>query len=183
MTDRTRKYGPAAIGGRLRRLSESIDEDAGHVYAEFGIPFQQRWVGVLEELSKRGPRSVGELAEALGIRHSSVSQTRRSLEEAGLVESKADPGDARSRRLSLSVAGRQLVRRLEPVWELLNATSVELDEESGHVVAALDRLDAALGRLSLYERVRRKQLPVKTRASRSSAAGRRSARIRKARNA
>lgn len=156
MTDITRKYGPAAIGARLRRLSESIDEDAGLVYDQLGIRFQQRWVGILEELSKRGPRSVGELAEVLGIRHSSVSQTRRSLEEAGLIESGADPDDARSRRLSLSASGRQLVRKLEPLWEILNATSIELDEEAGHVIAALDRLDAALDRLSLYERIRRK---------------------------
>jgi DNA-binding MarR family transcriptional regulator len=168
MTDYTSKYGPAAIGARLRRLSESIDEDAGRIYAELGITFQQRWVGILEELAKRGPRSVGELAEALGIRHSSVSQTRRSLEEAGLVESVADPGDARSRRLSLSVAGRQLVCKLEPVWELLNATSIALDEEAGHVIAALDRLDAALGRRSLYERVRQKQSPKRPLASKVS---------------
>ncbi|HEY0801463.1 MAG TPA: MarR family transcriptional regulator, partial [Steroidobacteraceae bacterium] len=87
MVDYTRKYGPAAIGGRLRRLSESNDEDAGRIYAELGINFQQRWVGVLEQLGDRGPLSVGELASSLGIRHSSVSQTRRSLEDAGLVES------------------------------------------------------------------------------------------------
>lgn len=165
MTDRTRKYGPAAIGGRLRRLSESIDEDAGRIYAEFGIKFQQRWVGVLEELSKQGPLSVGKLAETLGIRHSSVSQTRRSLEEAGLIQSEADPGDARSRRLSLSPAGRQLVRKLEPVWDLLNATSVDLDEEAGHVVAALDRLDAALSRQSLYARVGHKRSTLKARGA------------------
>lgn len=156
MSDYTRKYGPAAIGARLRRLSESIDEDAGLIYAELGIRFQQRWVGILEELSKRGPRPVGELADALGIRHSSVSQTRRSLEEAGLIESVAHPDDARSRKLSLSATGKQLVRKLESLWDILNTTSVELDEEAGHVLAALDRLDAALSRESLYERVRTK---------------------------
>ena len=85
MIDRTRNYGPAAIGARLRRLSESIDEDAGRIYAELGIDCQQRWVGMLEQLAQGGAQSVGELATALGIRHSSVSQTRRSLEDAGLV--------------------------------------------------------------------------------------------------
>jgi DNA-binding MarR family transcriptional regulator len=156
MTDITRRYGPAAIGGRLRRLSESIDEDARVIYAELNISFQQRWVGLLEELSKRGPRSVGELAETLGIRHSSVSQTRRSLEEEGLVEAADDPDDARSRRLRLSPAGKKLVQKLEYVWDVLNQASVELDQEAGHVVAALDRLDAALRRKSLYDRVHEK---------------------------
>ena len=151
--DYTRKYGPAAIGARLRRLSESIDEDAGRVYAELGITFQQRWVGILEQLAGADALSVGELATMLGIRHSSVSQTRRSLEEAGLVESEADPDDARSRRLRLSASGKKLVRRLEPLWETLNQTSIELDKEAGHVVDALDRLEKALRRVPLYDRV------------------------------
>jgi DNA-binding MarR family transcriptional regulator len=167
LADRTRRYGPAAIGGRLRRLSESIDEDASRIYADFGIEFQQRWVGVLEELSKRGPCSVGELAQMLGIRHASVSQTRRSLEESRLVQSTADPGDARSRRLSLTERGRQFVRQLEPVWNLLNATSVELDEEAGHVIAALDRLDAALSRRSLYHRVNERRTQADAPAAKS----------------
>ena len=151
--DYTRKYGPAAIGARLRRLSESIDEDAGRVYAELGITFQQRWVGILEQLAGADALSVGELATMLGIRHSSVSQTRRSLEEAGLVESEADPDDARSRRLRLSASGKKLVRRLEPLWETLNQTSIELDKEAGHIVDALDRLEKALRRVPLYDRV------------------------------
>lgn len=156
MNDHTRRYGPAAIGARLRRLSESIDEDAGRIYAELGIDFQQRWVGILEHLAKYGPQSVGELAVALGIRQSSVSQTRRSLDEAGLIEGNVDPNDARSRQLRLSSAGRRLVRSLETLWETLNSTSIELDEEAGHVIDALDRLDSALGRLSRYERVQQK---------------------------
>jgi DNA-binding MarR family transcriptional regulator len=156
MVDYTRKYGPAAIGARLRRLSESIDEDAGRIYVDLGIDFQQRWVGILEQLHDRGAQSVGELAASLGIRHSSVSQTRRSLEEAGLVESDVDPVDGRSRLLRLSVSGKQLVRRLQPLWKILNTTSLELDREAGQVINALDRLDRALARLSLYDRVRQK---------------------------
>jgi DNA-binding MarR family transcriptional regulator len=156
MVDYTRKYGPAAIGARLRRLSESIDEDAGRIYVDLGIEFQQRWVGILEQLHERGAQPVGELAASLGIRHSSVSQTRRSLEEAGLVESQVDPQDGRSRLLRLSGRGKELVRRLQPLWKILNATSLELDQEADHVIAALDRLDRALERLSLYDRVRQK---------------------------
>jgi MarR family transcriptional regulator, organic hydroperoxide resistance regulator len=156
MVDYTRKYGPAAIGARLRRLSENIDEDAGRVYVDLGIDFQQRWVGILEQLHDRGAQPVGELAASLGIRHSSVSQTRRSLEEAGLVESQVDPQDGRSRLLRLSGSGKELVRRLQPLWKILNATSLELDAEADHVIAALDRLDRALERLSLYDRVRQK---------------------------
>jgi MarR family transcriptional regulator, organic hydroperoxide resistance regulator len=58
--------------------------------------------------------------------------------------------------LRLSASGKQLVRRLKPLWRILNATSLELDKEADGVVAALDRLDRALERLPLYDRVRQK---------------------------
>jgi DNA-binding MarR family transcriptional regulator len=127
-------------------------------------------VGILEQLAGADALSVGELATMLGIRHSSVSQTRRSLEEAGLVESEVDPNDARSRRLRLSAPGKKLVRRLEPLWETLNQTSIELDKEAGHVVDALDRLDKALRRVPLYDRVQQnfRRLSVKSAGKKKS---------------
>jgi DNA-binding MarR family transcriptional regulator len=153
--DYTRSYGPAAIGGRLRRLAERIDEDAARIYAELGIPFEQRWVGVMEHLAEHGPASVTTIADALGISHPSVSQTRRSLEVAGLVQSQAHRSDARARTLSLSPAGRRLYAELVPVWKVFNAVAERLNDEAGDVVAALDRLDEALQADSLQERIRR----------------------------
>lgn len=153
--DRTTRLGRLALGGRLRRLSERIDGDAGRIYAELGIVFEQRWWGVLELLSEHGPTSVGELARALGISQPSVSQTCRSLEAAGLIEARPDPRDARSRRLMLSRKGRRLYQRLGPVWAAMDAVAVELNTEAAGVMPALNRLDMALDRKSLYERVRR----------------------------
>jgi hypothetical protein len=49
-----------------------------------------------------------------------------------------------------------LVRRLKPLWRILNTTSLELDKEAGGVIAALDRLDRSLERLPLYDRVKQK---------------------------
>jgi len=153
--DYTRRLGPLALGGRLRRLSERIDEDAARLYAELGVTFEQRWWGVMEQLFQHGQASVGELARALGISHPSVSQTRRSLEAAGLIEVRADPRDARSRRIELSEQGRALYLRLAPVWAAMDSVAIELDAEAADVISVLDRLDAALARNSLYERLRR----------------------------
>jgi hypothetical protein len=55
---------------------------------------------------------------------------------------------------------------LEYVWEVLNQAAVELDQEAGHVVAALDRLDAALRLKSLYERVHEKFVATVSQAKR-----------------
>jgi DNA-binding MarR family transcriptional regulator len=154
--DYTRTYGPAALGGRLRRLAEKIDEDAARIYAELGVSFEQRWLGVMEHLAEHGPASVTALADALGISHPSVSQTRRSLEAAGLIESRAHHRDARSRTLDLSPAGRRLYERLQPVWGVFNEIAETLNAEAGNVVAALDRLDQALKKQSLHDRIRQR---------------------------
>lgn len=143
----------AALGARLRRLSARIDHEASQAYAVEGVEFHQRWFGVLNQLVLNGPMSVGEVAQALGITQVSVSQTRLSLEAAGLVEQVADARDARRRLLALSDRGRALVKRLTPLWAALEAASAELDAEVGGLVERLDRLEAALDRRSLTERV------------------------------
>lgn len=143
----------AAIGARLRRLSALIDLEASRIYQAEGVRFEQRWFGVLNQLALNGPMSVSALAEALGVSHPSISETRHSLERAGFIILIDDPEDGRRRMLALSEAGQALAERLRPIWDRLDVVARELDEEAGHVVEALDRLEAALGRRSLLERM------------------------------
>ncbi len=150
--DAVQRYGATALGGRLRRLSERIDQDCARIYADLGVRFEQRWFGVLAQLANGGPQSVGSLAASLGITHASVSQTRRSLKEAGLVDTSTDDADARSVILHLSPSGQQLFARLSPVWKILDEVSIELNDEASQALKAFDLLDQALNRLSLYER-------------------------------
>ncbi len=142
----------AAVGARLRRLSELLERDAGRLYEAAGVTFEQRWFGVLNQLMIGGPMTVSELAKALRITHASVSQSRRSLELAGFIVSKPDVQDKRKRHLQVSRKGRSLWKRLTVVWDALEVVARELDEEAQGVIAALDRFDAALRRSSLYER-------------------------------
>ncbi len=151
--DYVRSVGGAAIGARLRRLSERIDGDATRVYAALGIEFEQRWFGVLNQLALNGPATVTELASVLRITHVSVSQTRRSLEKARLIESNADATDARRRLLSLTTAGRNLIGQLQPLWQSCEEAALELTSEAGELMACLDRLDDALERRSLFDRM------------------------------
>lgn len=150
--DATRRHGAAAIGGRLRRLSERIDEDCARIYAENGIVFQQRWLGVMSQIAWEGPQSVGTLAASLGISHASISQTRKSLQKAGLIVVKADAADARSGVLKLSASGKRLFARITLILDALRDVSKEINAEAGEALEALDRLDVTLNRRSLYER-------------------------------
>lgn len=151
--DYSKSVGGAALGARLRRLSEAIDRDATRAYATVGIRFEQRWFGVLNQLAINGPMSVSEIATALRITRASVSQTRQSLEDGGLIAAEAHPLDARQRHLILTSAGSKLIRRLKPLWDAMNEAALELNAEAGNVVAALDRLDEALARQALFDRI------------------------------
>ena len=159
--DYTRNAGGAAIGARLRRLSEMVDGDTTRIYETLGIRFEQRWFGVLNQLALNGPATVSELASALRISHASVSQTRQSLEQEGIVLARPDPSDARRRTLKLSAAGRRLINQMRPLWQALETAALELNAEAGNVTRALDRMDDALASVSMFDRVL-KYLPSQT---------------------
>ena len=153
MTDYVAERGGAALGARLRRLSAAIDVDAARIYAAMGLRFEQRWFGVINQLSLNGPMSVSELAAVLGISHASVSETRQSLEKAGLVLSEPDRRDLRRRTLALSRSGEALVDQLRPLWSAFDEVARRLDAEAGGVTQALEGLEQALGRRSLLDRL------------------------------
>lgn len=156
--DRLRAYigelGGAALGARLRRLSERIDREIAVLYAQRGEAMEQRWLSPLDLIDRFGPLSVGQLAQALGVTHVAISQVREQLERAGLVSLHPDPADGRRRLLSLSEEGRALVARLRPLWDAMAGSARDLDAEAGGTVAALARLEAALDRASVAERAR-----------------------------
>jgi DNA-binding MarR family transcriptional regulator len=152
-SDYSRSWGGAALGARLRRVSERLDRDSTRVYAAQGVAFEQRWFGVLNQLVLNGPMSVGDIAAALRITHVSVSQSSRSLEKAGIIGSQPDAEDGRRRNLSLTPTGEALVAQLRPMWGAFSDAAVELNDEAADTVAALDRLEDALARKSLFDRI------------------------------
>jgi DNA-binding MarR family transcriptional regulator len=154
--DYSREAGGGALAARLRRLSERMDRDGTRIYAAHDVHFEQRWYGLLNQLVINGPMSIGEIAAALRITHVSVSQASRSLEAAGIVTSAAAPADGRRRELSLTPKGDELVAQLSPMWRAFNAVADELNTEAGDIIPLLDRLDDALARKSLFDRVAEK---------------------------
>ena len=152
-----RSQGGAVIAAHFRRLSERLDRDANQVYAQLGVPFEQRWMSVLDLLVRCGPKSVNEIARDLNISHPSVSQTRSSLIASKLLAERADPNDGRRRVLYLTAKGERLVERLKPVWAALEQAGQELNEEAGNIVELLRSLETALDRKSILDRVNKIQ--------------------------
>lgn len=59
----------------------------------------------------KGPRSIGELAELLGVTQQAASKSVLELEALGYVARRADAQDSRVRRVELSAQGRKAVER------------------------------------------------------------------------
>lgn len=151
--DYTSSQRGAALGARLRRLSEAVDRDASKTYRLVDVDFEQRWFGVLNQIILNGPMSVNEIADALGITHVSVSQSRQSLEKAGYVTSRPDKNDGRRKEIILTDKGHDLIEKLNPLWQALEKAAAELNEQAGDLVKLIDRAEAALETKTLYERV------------------------------
>jgi len=101
-------------------------------------------LSTLSTLEQHGPLRSGELAQRESVSAPTMTRVLASLTERGLVDRAADPGDARSVRVSLSVGGAQaLVRIRSERAALLGVRLAKLrPEHRAALEAALPALEA-----------------------------------------
>jgi DNA-binding MarR family transcriptional regulator len=81
----------------------------GSVSQELGLSSRQ-W-RVLVMLNRLGPSTSGQVAAATRLDHSQVSRASYELVEKGLIAMESDQADRRRQRLSVTVAGVDVLRR------------------------------------------------------------------------
>lgn len=139
------RYGPELLGTRLRHLLDLLDRDMRAVYADLGLAgFRPRFTAIVRVLATE-PRSIRDVAEAIGVTHSAASQTIAKMAADGLVET-APGSDARERVVRLTGRAEALLPTLDAEWAATAAAAAELDAElpyplSRLVDEALDALD------------------------------------------
>jgi DNA-binding MarR family transcriptional regulator len=74
-------------------------------------PLGRRHVGLLAHVGAEGPRTVSEIAGALGVSLPAASKLTRELEEHRLVERREDPEDRRRTVVTLNDATAEPVRK------------------------------------------------------------------------
>lgn len=106
------------IGLQLRRagrmatqLFEARLQPAGLTVGQFGV-MAQLYGGSLW----RGPMSMKELANLLGMDPTTLNRTLKPLEAQGFVATAADPDDRRARCIQLTLAGRDRLAMAMPLW-------------------------------------------------------------------
>jgi DNA-binding MarR family transcriptional regulator len=127
------------------------------LYGELELDVEARWFPVLYLLSNGGQAAVTEIGERVKMTHPAIHQIAGAMSEAGLLLSETDGDDQRKRLLSLSPKGMEVARRLEPIWDALNA---EIDELFGDtppcLLTRLNEFEQDLDSAELYERMTRR---------------------------
>ncbi len=140
----------------LRDLLDLMDDDIARLYAERGVgAVRPRFSRALIKLAHLGPLSIKQLARAVEVTHSAMSQTVTALRNEGLVRVRAG-ADARTRTVELTDEGRAVVPFLEAEWRATEAAVAELEAEVPYPLTAVVRdLRGALGRRSFHDRILR----------------------------
>jgi ribosomal protein S18 acetylase RimI-like enzyme/DNA-binding MarR family transcriptional regulator len=152
--DVIKQLGPLALASRFRRLAEWLYKDGPRIYRESSVDFEPRWFPLFYLLKDSGAVPVTEAASALGFSHPAINQIAGQMAKRGFLESVKDKKDERRRLLRLTRKGKAAVTSLEPVWTDIQAAADEVLTEAGPgFLEAVGRLEAALSKKGMYERV------------------------------
>ncbi|MEO6800343.1 MAG: MarR family winged helix-turn-helix transcriptional regulator [Rhodanobacter sp.] len=88
---------------------------------------------LLAALHLAGPRSIGEMAELLGVDRTTLTRNLAVAEASGWVTVRADRGDARSRRARITAQGARMLAVALPSWR---KTQQSLTDTIGKQMAA-----------------------------------------------
>ena len=94
-----------------RALARRFDE----ALAPLGLTSGQ--FSLLTSLNQRTPPSIGSIAALLVMDRTTLTANLKPLERRGLVRINVDAADRRGRRLTLTAAGRRVLRSAMPTWE------------------------------------------------------------------
>jgi GNAT superfamily N-acetyltransferase/DNA-binding MarR family transcriptional regulator len=146
--------GKVALGSRLRRLSESLTEDAAKIYALYDVALDPKWFPVIYVLLQKESAAITEIAQTIGHSHASVSQIVKEMTNRGIAVTEKDSKDARVSVVRLSDAGKRLVPNLEQQCvDVTQAVEELLLEAQYDLWKAIEEVEFLLAHKSFFERV------------------------------
>jgi DNA-binding MarR family transcriptional regulator len=136
-------------------LSATLDERIRSAVAAAGYADVRVSHGYVFQHLVEGPATVGELAGKLGMTHQAASKSLAELERLGYVQRDRRPGDARIRRVELTMRAHGAIEAARTARRELNAelrglldpaSEATLDTALERLTAHTDALDALLSR-------------------------------------
>jgi DNA-binding MarR family transcriptional regulator len=100
-----------------------------------------QWL-LLRHLKRKGGCTIGQLADYLNVRSSTMSQMIDRLEKANLVNRELTPSDARVKTVCLTELGEEIIRQSEMHWvdELAGPFDHFTEEERLQLVGLMKKL-------------------------------------------
>jgi DNA-binding MarR family transcriptional regulator len=152
------RLGFLVLGSRLRRISDSFLSEITRAYQNEGIEFDASWFPVFYLLAENDSLSIKELSEQTEVSHPAASQLITGLKNKGLVTTTTCADDGRKQLVTFTAKGRELLTRVQPVWDaiLLSMQEVLSDEpQTRQLLAAITSLEKAFQTTPLSERIDR----------------------------
>jgi DNA-binding MarR family transcriptional regulator len=132
------------------RLRLAIVRTARRLRQEAGTDLGPALTAALSTIEQRGPLTPSEVAQVERIQRPTATRILARLQREGLIERTADPTDRRSSLVSVTRAGRELLRKLRSRKTAFLAQRLRaLDPDE---VAALERATDTLERMLEGER-------------------------------
>ena len=151
--------GYLVLGSRLRRLSEAFLSEINRIYQNEGIEFDASWFPVFYLLSQNDSLSIKELSEKTEVSHPAASQLITNLKNRNLVETTADPEDARRQMVQFTEKGKALLQQIPPIWDAISASMTELAASNAQIenlLPAITAMEDTFREYDLSEKVGKK---------------------------
>lgn len=120
----------SGLGELLRYVGELVEQGAEEHYRTMSLSYRARYTPVLRALHG-GAQTVTDITARTHLTQGAISQTVALLENDGLITRHA-VDDGRKSGIQLTVAGQDLVAKLEAHWDATFAAIAELENEIGH---------------------------------------------------
>lgn len=144
--------GILAISTRLHRLSEQLRKDGAMIYQTFGIDFELKWFPVIFTIYKKEVAGVVEIANEIGYTHPSTINLLKELEKKKLIQWEKDKQDERKRLFMLTSEGKELIEKMQPVWELMSKILGDIADNENNLLKAIDEAEDKIANQSFYQR-------------------------------
>lgn len=146
--------GPMAIVSRLRRLTETLTDQADRMYACYGTELKAKWFPVFFVLGREDQMTVTSIAQRIGHSHPSVSKIVREMATAGLITEQRDEADARRTLLSLSPKGRNVALTIGDQYaDATAAVNTITQQTANNMWEAIGEWETLLEEQSMVERI------------------------------
>src|SRR5215212_2387970 len=112
--DTTIEVRDACLCLHLQRAARAVARRFDAAFRPLGLTSGQ--FSLLMSLNRPEPPTIGSVAVLLAMDRTTLTANLKPLERRGLVRVTVDAADKRSRRLSLTPAGRALLAAAVPIW-------------------------------------------------------------------